>query len=55
LDKNLKTRLDENGYAVIRGLLNPATDLPPLRTGYSVLIMLNYPTPIAVSDRLRKD
>jgi len=36
--KNLKTRLEEDGYAVLRGLLNPATDLEPLKKSYSALI-----------------
>jgi len=38
MEKSVKTRLDEDGYAVVRGLLNPATDLQPLKDSYSVLV-----------------
>ena len=31
MEKSVKVQLEENGYAVVRGLLNPATDLEPLK------------------------
>jgi phytanoyl-CoA hydroxylase len=38
MEKSARAELDENGYAVVRGLLNPAADLEPLKTAYSGLI-----------------
>jgi len=38
MENSAKTRLEEDGYAVVRGLLKPAADLEPLKTAYSALV-----------------
>ena len=38
MEESAKIQLEEDGYAVVRGLLNPSADLEPLKTAYSALI-----------------
>lgn len=38
MEKSVKVQLEEKGYAVVRGLLHPSTDLEHLKTAYSELI-----------------
>ena len=38
MKNSTRNQLEENGYVVVRDLLNPATDLEPLRIAYSRLV-----------------